>query len=298
MAKTAKTDKQPDDYISAININGLEGRMLHLPAPSATYNKEILFIYGHHSSIERWWGLAQAFNQYGPVTVPDLPGFGGMDPTYKIGKAATIDNLADYLASFVRMRYKRRRLVIVGLSFGFTVVTRMLQKNPDLAKKVDFLVSAAGFAHKDDFRMPPKKKMFLTSVCAIALNPVMAKVLHFFVSRKFILKIMYGKSKNDKYVDVTDDTLFDKMMDMETTLWRINDSRTQAKTTFEMFNLDNCQKKIDLPVWHVYSPHDNYFDNTLVEQHYRIIFSSYNDAAAQDLKHSPSVIATVEESSV
>jgi pimeloyl-ACP methyl ester carboxylesterase len=83
--------------------------------------------------------------------MPDLPGFGAMDSFYKIGRAATLDNYADYMASFIKLRYKRKKPIIVGMSFGFIVVTRMLQRCPDLVKKVEMLVSFAGFAHKDDF---------------------------------------------------------------------------------------------------------------------------------------------------
>jgi hypothetical protein len=72
-----KTAKPPADYIMPLYINGLSGRMLHLPAPRGK-KREILFIYGQHSSLERWWGLAQALNSAGAVTMPDIPGFGGM----------------------------------------------------------------------------------------------------------------------------------------------------------------------------------------------------------------------------
>lgn len=130
----SKRQKNIVDYIQPLNMNGLQGRVLQMPAPK-NKNREILFIYGHHSSLERWWGLVQNFNRYGAVTMPDLPGFGGMDSFYKIGEKPTIDNLADYLASFIKMRYKRRRFTIIGMSLGFVIATRMLQRYPDLAKK-------------------------------------------------------------------------------------------------------------------------------------------------------------------
>jgi pimeloyl-ACP methyl ester carboxylesterase len=97
-----KTDPKPEDFIVSLDMNGLEGRMSHLPARNKKQKREILFIYGHHSSIERWWGLSLELNKLGAVTVPDLPGFGGMKSLYKIGQAPTIDNLADYLAAFVK----------------------------------------------------------------------------------------------------------------------------------------------------------------------------------------------------
>ena len=116
----AKAKTNPAEYIVPLEINGLTGRMLHMPA-EGKHKSEILFIYGQHSSLERWWGLIQYLHHYGAVTVPDLPGFGGMDSFYKIGQKPTIDNLADYLAAFMKMRYRHKKVVIVGLSFGFVV---------------------------------------------------------------------------------------------------------------------------------------------------------------------------------
>src|ERR1700741_1092962 len=130
---TDTTLKGPADHIVPLYINGMNGRMLHIPGPAHT-KREILFIYGHHSTLERWWGLVQDLNQYGTVTMPDLPGFGGMDSFYRIGQKPTIDNLADYLAAFIKMHYKKRKFTIAGLSFGFLVATRMLQRYPEMAK--------------------------------------------------------------------------------------------------------------------------------------------------------------------
>src|SRR3990167_2879396 len=140
----------PDEFVVPLNMNGLRGRMVRLPAPK-NKKREVLLIYGQHANLERYYGFAELLNKYGAVTMPDLPGFGGMDSFYKLGTKPNLDDFADYLATFVRWRYKNRRVSIVGLSFGFLVVTRMLQKYPDIAKKVDILVSGAGLAHKDDF---------------------------------------------------------------------------------------------------------------------------------------------------
>jgi pimeloyl-ACP methyl ester carboxylesterase len=139
------------DYMLPLNINGLQGRMLRLPPPKGQ-RREIMYIYGHHASLERNFGVAEYLNRYGGVTVPDLPGFGGMDPFYKIGKKPTLDNMADYLAAFIKLRYKKKKFTLTGLSLGFVIITRMLQKYPELNKQVEYLVSFAGFAHKDDFK--------------------------------------------------------------------------------------------------------------------------------------------------
>src|ERR1700685_2606963 len=152
-----KQTPTPAEFIVPLDMNGLRGRMLHLPgAPQKGI--EILFVYGQHSSLERWWDLVRLLNRFGSVTVPDLPGLGGMESFYRINQEPTLDNFADYLASFIKMRYKRKKIVVIGLSFGFVVVTRMLQRYPELAKKVSLLVSLVGFAHRADFLFSPTRR--------------------------------------------------------------------------------------------------------------------------------------------
>src|SRR3990167_463621 len=136
MTKTAKSSA---DYILPLYMNGLSGRMLRLPA-IAKKKREILLIAGHHTSIERIMGVAEYLNRYGPVTSPDLPGFGGMQAFYKINEKPDLDKLADYLASFIKFRYHGQRFTIMAISYGFTVATRMLQRYPDITNKVDLVV--------------------------------------------------------------------------------------------------------------------------------------------------------------
>jgi hypothetical protein len=77
-----KSDKQKSSAgkIQPLVINGLHGRVLRLPANNNKYaGKDILMLYGLHSSIERMMGIVENVADYGNVTMPDLPGFGGMD---------------------------------------------------------------------------------------------------------------------------------------------------------------------------------------------------------------------------
>ncbi|MGH7195395.1 MAG: alpha/beta fold hydrolase [Candidatus Saccharimonadales bacterium] len=298
MKQTA--DKNPADYIRPLNMNGLSGRMLHLPAPASSGAKakqrEILFIYGQHSSLERWWGVIQELNQYGVITVPDLAGFGGMESLFKIGKQPTIDELADYLASFVKWRFKRKRLVIVGLSLGFPVATRMLQRYPDLVRKVDLLVSVVGFAHHDDFAFSKRRQAFYQYGSALFQPRPLAWFLQNVCFHPAIMRRVYHHSLNarQKFAGKTNED-FEKVMTMELSLWKNNDTRTWLKTNREMFRLDNCRVAVNLPVWHVSVVNDRYFDERLVEQHFRVIFSQYHHARSTSDDHGPSVIATPEQ---
>lgn len=293
----AKKTLDARDYIQPLNMNGLQGRMLHMPA-SKPGGREFLVVYGHHASLERWWGLVQNCHTYGAVTMPDLPGFGGMDSFYKIGQKPTIDNMADYLAAFVKLRYKRRRITIMGISFGFVVATRMLQRYPDLAKKVDLVISAAGFAHYDDFRFT-KVRMFNYRLLSKVLSwPVMCTLWRWIALNPWVLRKAYAKTHNAKHKFAEVAALperFEAMMDIEIKLWHTNDVRTHFSTTNEFLRLDNCKKRIATPVWHVYTPTDQYFDADVVEQHLRVIFEDYTASPSAMKQHVVSVLADKKE---
>lgn len=292
---TTKTPKIAADYIMPLNMNGLQGRMLRMPAPR-NRSREILLIYGHHSSLERWFGLAEVLNRYGAVTMPDLPGFGGMESFYKIGQKPSIDNLADYLAAFVKMRYRGRRITIVGMSFGFVVATRMLQRFPELAKKVDLMVSLVGFAHKDDFTFSPAKYWFFRLGSDFFGMPVTSNFFRGVALNPAILRAFYSKTPNakHKFKDLSPED-HKRMMDVEVGLWRDNDVRTYMYTTVEFLKFNNCNVKVDLPVWHVGVKEDHFFDNHLIEQHMRVIFNDFHGMTIAMTKHAPTVIASAKD---
>lgn len=292
MAK--KLLKSPADYIEPLNINGLDGRMLHLPAQKGgNPNKEILFVYGHHSSLERWWGLMQVLNRYAPVTMPDLPGFGGMDSYYTIGKKPSIDNLADYLAAFIKLRYKRKKVVIAGMSFGFVVATRMMQRYPELSKKVILLVSIVGFAHKDDFTFSKPRYYFYLYATRLLSYRLPAAFFRHIVLHKLILRTFYARTHNakHKFAQVKDPAEFEHLMATEVNLWHENDVRTWAYTSTQFLTFNNCNVRVNVPVWHVSAKADHFFDNHLVEQHMQVVFSDYKSAEINMETHAPSVIA-------
>ena len=288
MAKSSS----PSDFIMPLNMNGLTGRMLYMPAPAGKQT-EVLFVYGHHSSLERWWGFMQYMNKFTAVAAPDLPGFGGMDSFYKIGKKPTIDNFADYLAAFVKMRYKRKKVVIVGMSFGFAVATRMLQRYPELRKHVDMLVSLVGFARGDDFSFSKPVRFFFTTLTSIMSHYVPATIFRYVCLNSFALRTAYHHTINakHKFAAATTPEEHKRFMDIEVWLWHHNDVRTHAVTTLEMLRLDNCKSQVDLPLWHVATEIDQYFDAHRVEQHLRIAFREVHMLRSSLPNHAPSIIA-------
>jgi pimeloyl-ACP methyl ester carboxylesterase len=292
----AKGPRKPEDFIVPLNINGLEGRMLRLPAKTKTQKREILFIYGQHSSLERWWGLAEELNKFGALTMPDMPGFGGMTSLYKIGQEASIDNLAAYLAAFIKLKFRRKKVTIAAMSLGFVVATRMLQLYPELSKNVDFMISIVGLAHHDDFIFSPSRKRFYRLVSGFFSHKIPAACFQGLFLQPFYLRRAYKHSRfaKEKLAKLSGDE-FKRTMDTEIILWRINDLRTQMKTNNEMFKLDSTKIHVNLPVWHVASRKDRYFNHTRVEEHMRRVFSDFQMAYTKDPNHAPTIIANAKD---
>ncbi len=289
MAK--KKTRNLADFIEPLYMNGLQGRMLRLPPPAGK-KREILLIYGHHASIERMFGVADYLNRYGGVTLPDLPGFGGMDSFYKLGEKPTLDNLADYAASFMKLRYKRRKVTILATSFGFVIVTRMLQRYPELAKRVDLLVSFVGFVHRDDFRLPPFQYWGVRALSRLMSWRISAWIFKHFILRPTFIGLMYTvfAPRHAKLKDA-DEAEQKARIEFETYLWQCNDVRTRGYTASLFLNLDLCNAQVDLPVHHIAVAHDHYFDNQIVEQHLNVIYKEVEVSTSTSLAHAPTVIA-------
>lgn len=293
-----KRQSTPADYIVPLDMNGLSGRMLYMPGPKDK-NTEILFVYGQHSSLERWWGMLQFANRYGAVVAPDLPGFGGMESFYKIGEKATLDNFADYLAAFIKMRYKRKKVVIVGLSLGFVVATRMLQRCPELTKNVRMLVSLVGFTHHSDLAFSRNRYWFYRIVGRVFSYWLPAIILRRVVLNRLVFRIAYHRmyTSKSKFASITSKEEFDQLLNAEALLWGMNDVRTHALTTHELLTLNNLGHKIDVPVWHIDVKADQYLNHQRVVDHMQEVFDKVYTATAPLATHAPSVIADEETAS-
>lgn len=273
-------------------MNGLQGRMVRMPMPK-NKKREILFIYGQHASLERQFGLLEILNQYGAVTLPDLPGFGGMQSFYTIGERPTLDNLADYLAAFVKLRYKRKKVTIVAMSFGFVIVTRMLQRYPELTKRVDTLVSLVGFSHHEDFHMKRHNFLMLKGTSIILSRRLPSLFMRYVLLQPFFIRTTYKLlADNHSKLKDADNVERKRRINFEIGLWQNNDVRTWGATGFSMLTLDLCHTQIDLPVYHVAVSHDRYFDNNLVEQHLNVIYKRVTVIQSRMPDHGPTVVAT------
>lgn len=258
-----------------------------------------MLLYGHHALLERWWGLVENLQEYGNVTMPDLPGLGGMDSFYKIGRAPTLDAFADYLAAFIKMRYRNRRVTVVGISFGFLVVTRMLQRYPELSKKIDLVVSIVGFMHRDDLLFPPRTRRLYSAIARFfSWAPVAFIIRYAFLNRLIIRGLYVRLPAGRRRFIAMEPEAFEIMIDFDVKLWQRNDVRTHWRTTSEFLQFDNCRSQIPLPVWHVASKADHYLDNFIVEQHMHVVYADYHKSTMNSPAHTPSPLGDKKESAI
>lgn len=289
-----------NDYIEDIELNGLQGRMINAPTTNPKAKKlNILLFHGHHSSLERMGGVAELLLDYGNFCMPDFPGFGGMDPLYKIGLMPDYDNLADYMAAFIKLHYgTKKKFVVVGYSFGFVVLGRMLQKYPELKNQVIEVVGIASFVSGESFVFSKNRLRIYTAMALIGQTRLGSFVIRELFLRKWFIGTIYVRTRNAKvkfakYSKVE----VDKYIDFEVHLWRCNDLRTHAYTILEMFrvNLLNNDQKIDTNVISIVVDGDHYFDNKTVEQHLNVLFDKVKVYRAKVDVHGMSIIADAKD---
>lgn len=283
------------DHILPLYMNGLAGRMLKVPS-SKGKKREILFIAGQHTSAERIYGMGEFLSRFGNVASPDLPGFGGMQPFYRIGRKPTMDDMADYIAAFIKLRYRNRRITIIAVSYGFAVITRMLQRYPEIVKKVDLLVSISGIVDKKDFRWKPLNLFLAHSGTWVFRHRTPAFLVKQIGLRPLFIKPLYRivEKKHPKLKDANETDRAERI-NFELKLWKINDFRTWMETCCAMFMLDLSGTHVDLPVYHVAVDNDHYFDNLLVEQHMRAIYKDFELVKTKLPAHAPTVLATAKD---
>lgn len=282
-----------EQSIHDFDFNGLAGRYLFLPKP-ANKTRDILLIYGHHASLERMKGLALALNKYGSVTIPDLPGFGGMDSFYKIGRKPDVDQLAEYLASYIKLRYKKQRFTVIGISFGFIIVTRMLQLYPHLSKQIDFAVAGVGFLSHHDIKFSKLKKTTWKCITKVNSTKFFSSITKYIVLNRHVIKLLFDISERKRQDYETEEQRTERI-NFEINLWTVNDVRTHFYTLNKMLNVEITDKPVPTPLWHLSVDNDQYLDAHSAKEHIRAVYSDYKHASVESDKHAPTVVASAEE---
>lgn len=265
----------PTDHITAIRMNGLRGRMLRLSAPRGK-KRELLVIFGQRGSLERWWPLARQLNKYGTVTMPDMPGLGGMQSFYKLGQSPTLDDYADYLAAFMKLKYAHKRVTVVAISFGFSVVTRMLQRYPKVTQQVDAVVALDGYIHHEDLRWPLwRRKLRTYSARAMSL-PFPALVFRNICLFPPLLTRYYQRKTSASAVNDKE-----RFIKQQITTWRVNDTRTYWKVNAIQMGLQNYRAPLTVPLWNVQLADHAVLNPERTAQHMRVAYQTVHEATAK-----------------
>lgn len=262
-------------FLYSLNMNKIKGRMLILPKKNANTKIDFLLVSGQKYNLEKWFALAESLSNYGNVTMPDLPGIGGMGSFYAINDKPTIDNYADYLSAFIKLRYRRKKIVLIGISFGFMVAVRMLQKYPDLEKKIKVLISISGHTHIDDLKLSGSRVKFNLLLSKIFANSMTAQLYKSLIYDEYVFKLI--NRKIIKLENRLDTGLLDKLIKSEIRIQKKCDARTQFFLMNQILKLDLGQKNINLPVWALVKKNDKHLDNNSVRMHMEAIFSKYHE---------------------
>jgi pimeloyl-ACP methyl ester carboxylesterase len=256
-----------------LEVSSLHGRILTHPIRKPTLGRTIVFVYGIHGSLERFYGIVHYLALFGTIYVPDLPGFGGMDSFYQIGQKPTLDAFGDYLATVIAQELPEdTRLTLIGLSYGFVVITRMLARHPDLRSRVDLIISAMGLAEGSDIKMNFATRATVESLLFIGRTPVLGRLMQKIITNPITLRLTYT-DRNPKMRSLPRSER-PGYIAFESYLWKCNDMRTYGTSMHELLNYAQPDTHLDLPLEHIETRQDHWLDVDLAARHLRGIYRS------------------------
>lgn len=292
--------KIPANELSQLEVGGLRGRILKLKAREEQ-DLDVLLLYGIHSSMERMYTTAKFHSRYGRVWMPDLPGFGGMDSFFDIGRKPDLDSYADYLYTCLKTyKLDEKRIRIVAMSFGFLVVTRMLQKYPKMSRNVEFVVSFVGFGKTEDFSITTFNKPLVKLSILAGSSKFGSMLIGKLIFNKLSLRLMFAVFRvlnpNPKYRHESKSKQ-KEAVEMELELWSSNDARTKFYTykVLSDFDLTKSGKPIDLNLYDIVTPTDQYFDSESVSSTLGKLYKKSSTFQANLEVHAPSVIGSEDD---
>lgn len=289
----------PKSSIKPLEISGLKGRLLEFAAErKADNHRLIILVYGQHASLERVYGIAQYSSQFGRVLVPDLPGFGGMPPFRSVGKSPSLKNYADYLKTFIDQNVgSNQPIQIVGMSFGFWVITKMLQLNPQMSGRCRLVASIVGFVDGRSMKLGFWQRLLYLKITWWVKRPFFACLFSWFFLPSWLLSLVYKYTPAYKH-KLAGSTPEQKqlLIDFELGLWRANDTATWASTARQMIvgNLKG-QSRIKTRLLHIATENDQYIDPDKNRADLAGVYREVEVVTVPSPAHAPPVIADAQQ---
>lgn len=255
--------KKAEINIQNLRMNRLRGRFLRVTSRT-TASSEILVLPDVAMNLEMLSPLSQELGKHGNVTVVDLPGSGGMTSFYSIGQSPDIEQYASYIASFIKLRFKRRRVKIVCVGYSLAFVTRLLQRYPSVSKKVDVVVSLSGFLHTQDLALQPSQRTLLRIKRNLQSTRFASMIAHYTSMQPSVI----ASSLQSRNIQLDDEYMANVVA-----AWRQLHIRTYRKMQLEQLRFNLCQQQLPTPLHYVHYPYYVYnLESDLVEAHLRVAY--------------------------
>ena len=287
-----------NDYLHHFKWHDLKGRYWLAPGLNAQADEHLLvFIYGHHSSLERNQGVLQHFRQVGRVLAIDLPGFGGMDSLYKMGLKPNIDNFAHYLNHLLRLHTKEnQKFSLIGFCFGFLITTRLLQIYPSWQERIRLNLSVVGFLSGKRFSFSKnRRRWYLIGAKFISMR-LGAFIFRYLVLNRWILRRFYAKTSLAKTKFMNKNPAQRReLMEVEIDLWHRNDVRTWAFTSIVMLNCDLIGETVNTDVYHLATDYDQYFNHNNNIEDLKKVYNQVTFIKMNLSNHAPTIIISPKE---
>jgi len=287
-----------DPRIKPYEFRGLHGRYIYIPSKDKNSKRTFLTVYGQHATIERCIALLEALAHFGDVYLVDTPGFGGMEPSYKIKEYPSLDFYADHIKNiFDTVLPANQPITLLGISFGWEIITTFLDKNAAYFPRITEAISFVGFMTYKDFEVALWLEYLLKFVSITAKTWVGSKIYRYTFFQDFILKpfYLYYSKKTPRFIGV-DPSEVRRHAAEQSWLWRINDIRTHGATSWDyLMNNDLASLKIAMPIIHLGVPHDHYLDNKKIVAEMQAVFKSVMVYELQLASHAPVAFESPEE---
>ncbi|MCE7936696.1 hypothetical protein DYH10_02825 [Candidatus Saccharibacteria bacterium CPR2] len=282
----------PENELSIVKIGGYKTRKLFL---KSSKKKKYLIVYGHHSNIERIYSLAVYLNKYGSVTAVDLPGHAGISMKWQ---NPNFNNYADYLKKCITGLYQEKDSVnIVTMSYGFIIVTTMLQICPDLQQRISKVISLGSFTSDKQLNFSPLRKNVFRILCWLFSRNTISWLIEKLIikNNKRLRQIIEFSMRRSPKTKGAGKSEFNKIVDMEMNLWSQSDFKTHYKTTLKMLKFSLPNKKISTSLVNLYSENDQYI---VPKKSISAIDTIYQNAVHLPVglsSHAPSLVASSKE---
>jgi hypothetical protein len=197
-----------------------------------------------------------------------------MDSFRRVGRKGTIEDYAEYLASFVQLRFKRRRVTIIAIGSGLAMVVRMCQRYPEIAKKVDQIVSVGGWLHHDDWLADKQSQAVAAILAKMLAAPVIGRLAGAYWLRAGLFNLLHQAGEALYQLCSLDPLLAGPTSLPAAERYRQPDAAAQWRLVAEGLQLDACQKRLAIPAYCLVDRLPLLVNNQVAEQHFRVVFEA------------------------